>query len=1001
MGIRLGYLAAAMIFGAAECAGQGTITTVAGSATCCSAIDGVQATSYWLTSATGVAMDKQGNLYIWEASTAKIKKVTPAGIISTVAGNGTAGYTGDNGPAISAELFPTGSVTGLAVDSAGNLYISDGFNNVVRKVNSAGIITTVAGNGNGGFLGDGGPATSAQLSFPAGIAVDSAGNLYIADASNNRVRKVDTSGRITTVAGNGNVVYSGDNVQATTVVVDRPEGVTVDGQGNLYISETSDSRVRKVNTSGIITTVAGLTKKTSGFSGDGGPATAATLAGPCGLAVDALGNLYIADNSNGRIRKVDAAGAITTYAGITGTASTPIGDGGPATSAFLGVPKDVVLDSAGNLYIGGSAAGVARVRKVTPGSGAGFTASPAALSLSYTTGGTAPASQSVSIGSTGAALSFTAVASTTSGNWLSVGPTSGTTPATLTVSVNTAGMGSGTYQGQITLTPGGSGNSPLAYSVTLTVTGAGTPAITAGGIFNALGYQSHLAPDTVFVVFGSNMGPSSLAVGSPNYQTNLSGTSITFTPVGGGAPVSARIVYTLAGLVAGLLPSSITPGNYAVTVSYNSLTSAPQTVTVVARSFGIATSNSSGSGTAQATVGNVNGGLSLTRFTSGSTVSGGYTWTLTPAHPGDTVVLWGTGGGADPANDAGGTSGDQTAAGNFQVLIGGRQIVPLYAGASTGFPGLWQINFTLPPDISPDCFAQAQVSANGELGNIVNVPIAAAGQQTCADASTPAVALAELDAGSNVNFGAFAIGKITSSVTQETASGAVFSFTPAEWITLNSGPLFGACRVYDRTYSVGGRDPGSPAASLDAGAKLPLSGPNLAAGFAMGQTASAYGPIYSNSPALGTWTGGTYNLSGSGGAQVGPFSVSTAFPGAFTVTNWDAITAINRNNPLQLTWSGNNFTNVAIVLSTTVVSGSSEHLTTINCTVPAGPGGYTIPAAALSYLGVVGASGSSFGTLSVQGTNQGSFTANLVGGGQLDLGTLSANLGVAKNVAVQ
>jgi len=1002
MGNRLGLVAAVGVLAASIGAAQGTITTVVGSSTCCSAVDGVQALNYWLTGSTGLTMDSQGNFYIWEASAAKIKKVSPAGIITTVAGNGTAGYSGDGGPATAAEIFPTGSLSGLAVDSKGNLFISDSYNNVVRKVDTTGRITTVAGNGTGSFFGDGGPATSAQLFYPSGIAIDSAGNLYIADNSNNRVRKVDTTGRITTVAGNGNVVYSGDNVPATSTTVHNPAGLAFDSQGNLYISEGSDDRVRKVDPSGNITTVAGLTKKTSGFSGDGGPATSATLSGPLGLAVDSLGNLYIADNSNGRIRKVNAAGIISTYAGITGTASSPIGDGGPSTSAYLGAPKDVVLDSSGNLYILGSAAGVNRVRKVTPGSGAGFVAAPTSLSFTDSTGGTAPAAQSVSVTSTGAALSFTAAASTSSGsNWLSVSPTTGSTPATLTVSVNTAGLGAGTYQGQVSLTPGGSGNSPLVYNVTLTVTGAGTPTVNSGGIVNALSYQNKLAPDTVFVVFGTNMGPASLVAGSPNYGTNLGGTSITFTPTAGGTPVSARIVYTIAGQVAGLLPSSITPGTYGVTVSYGGLTSAPQSVTVVAREFGIATSNSAGNGTAQATIANVNGGLSLTRFTSGSNTSGGYTWTLTPAHPGDTLVLWGTGGGADPANDAGGTSGDQTAAGNFQVIVDGRQITPLYAGASPGYPGLWQINFTLPADITPDCFAQAQVSAGGNLSNVVNVPIAAAGQAACSDPSTPAAALAQLDAGDNVNFGAFAIAELTSTVTQETASGSVFSFTPAEWITLNSGPLFGACRVYDRTYAVGGVDPGSPSASLDAGASLPLTGPNLPAGFAMARVTSSYGPIYSNSPASGTWTGGTYNLSGTGGTQVGAFNTSVVFPTAFTVSNWDGIGTINRNNDLQLTWSGSNFSNVAIVLSTTVVSSGMQHLTTINCTVPGAPGGYTVPAAALAYLSPASGSASAYGTFSVQGTNESTFTANLVGGGQLDLGGFSANLGAAKSVIVQ
>ena len=302
MGKRLGLVVVAGVLAASTCTAQGTINTVVGSATCCSAVDGVQATNYWLTSSTGLTMDNQGSLYIWETSGAKVKKVSAAGTITTVAGNGTAGFTGDGGPATAAELFPTGSISGLALDGSGNLYISDGYNNRIRKVDTSGRITTVAGNGTGSFFGDGGPATSAQLSFPAGIAVDSSGNLYIADNSNNRVRKVDSTGRITTVAGNGNVVYSGDNVPATATAVHSPVGVALDSKGNLYISEGPENRVRKVDTSGIITTVAGLTQKTSGFTGDGGPATSATLAGPLGLTVDSLGNLYIADNSNGRIR---------------------------------------------------------------------------------------------------------------------------------------------------------------------------------------------------------------------------------------------------------------------------------------------------------------------------------------------------------------------------------------------------------------------------------------------------------------------------------------------------------------------------------------------------------------------------------------------------------------------------------------------------------------------------------------------------------------------------
>src|SRR5579862_874544 len=253
------------------------------------------------------------------------------------------------------------------------------------------------------------------------------------------------------------------------------------------------------------------------------------------------------------------------------------------------------------------------------------------------------------------------------------------------------------------------------------------PALSTAGILNASGYQNQLAPDTVFVIFGSGLGPAAIASASaPNYPTSVGGTSVTFTPAAGGTGIPAKMIYSIAGQIAGLLPSSIAPGTYAVTVTYNSQTSQPQNVMVVARSFGIATVNSAGTGPAQATIGNVNAGVSLARLTSGMLNYQGLTWTLQPAQPGDTLVLWGTGGGSDPLNDTGGTSGDQTAAGNFMVNVDGRPITPLYAGASSGYPGLWQINFTLPPDITLDCFASVQVSAGGELSNSVIIPIAAA-----------------------------------------------------------------------------------------------------------------------------------------------------------------------------------------------------------------------------------------------------------------------------------
>jgi uncharacterized protein (TIGR03437 family) len=670
----------------------------------------------------------------------------------------------------------------------------------------------------------------------------------------------------------------------------------------------------------------------------------------------------------------------------------------------------VVLDAAGNLYFTTAANSV---RKIT--SGAALAASPTTLSFPYTTGAATPASQSVSVTSLGAALSFTAAASTTSGgNWLSVSPTSGTTPASISVSINPSGVAAGIYRGSITLTPGGSGNPPLSFAVTLTVTGAAAPAINSGGIVNASGYQTQLAPDTVFVIFGSGMGPASIAIASPpNYPTTLGGTSIAFTPVGGGSAVNAKMYYALAGQVAGILPSSITPGTYAVEVTYNTLVSAPQNVTVVPRSFGIATANSDGTGTAQATDGNVNGGISLTRFTSG-TLSGAYNWTLGPAHPGDTLVFWGTGGGADPLNDTGGTSGDQTATGNFMVNVAGTQITPLYAGASSGYPGLWQINFTLPANITPDCFAFAQVSAGGVLSNAVTIPIAAAGQTSCSAPGFSQSVLAKMDAGGDIVFAGFSFGTLTDNGTVYELMGGQFArYTAAEWTLPFSGPKFGACIVLDETYPAGGKDPSSPDSFLDAGASLPVSGPNLPATAALGKIALSNGPIYSLTPAAGALVAGTYTLTGNGGADVGPFSVSSTLPTSFSATNFASITAIDRAQPLTLTWSGTGFDEVIIVVQGGVLSTTTTHTVTVTCAVAASAGTFSVPAAALAYLpAVVSGSATGTGQLTVEAvqTNGGIITAELggqtltpplVAGGQVDFGAFGPFLGVIETLSIQ
>ena len=329
--------------------------------------------------------------------------LTTGQIINTIAGSGgtaTAGggFSGDGGPAIAAKL---NAPQGVAVDASGNVYIADYMNNRVRKVDTNGIIRTIAGTGVAGYNGDGGPATLAELNLPMCVVVDAAGNIYIDDENNVRIRKINPAGTITTIAGNGTPGYNGDNIMATAAQLSEAMSMTVDNAGNIYIADSYNQRVRKVDLSGVITTFAGnlpgAGTGTGGFSGDGGPATAAELNWPSSVAIDKHGNVFIADASNNRIRKVDTAGVITTFATatvgymtidtigilyitgvdivstvnaagiVTTIAGNGIGDftgdGGPAISCELDDPADLAIDKLGNIYIADQANN--RIRKIS------------------------------------------------------------------------------------------------------------------------------------------------------------------------------------------------------------------------------------------------------------------------------------------------------------------------------------------------------------------------------------------------------------------------------------------------------------------------------------------------------------------------------------------------------------------------------------------------------------------------------------------------------------
>jgi sugar lactone lactonase YvrE len=286
------------------------------------------------------------NLYISQGMFGyfAIRKIDANGIITTFAGNGGSGFSGDGGPAIMAQL---NNPVEMALDKNGNLFFTDRQNHRIRKINTSGIITTIAGIGTAGFSGDNNPAINAELNYPTGLIIDSHGNLYLSDSENNVIRKIDTLGIITTIAGiAGTNSYTGDGGPAINATLNRPGRMGIDKNDGIYITD-SGYRLRKISSSGVITTIAGT--GINSHSGDGGLAVAANLYSPTGIDIDTLGNVFIAEYNGNRVRKIDQSGIITTIAG-TG-APTSSGDGGPAINSEIYGPTAVSLDKNGSLYV--------------------------------------------------------------------------------------------------------------------------------------------------------------------------------------------------------------------------------------------------------------------------------------------------------------------------------------------------------------------------------------------------------------------------------------------------------------------------------------------------------------------------------------------------------------------------------------------------------------------------------------------------------------------------
>ncbi|MGA2207898.1 MAG: Ig-like domain repeat protein, partial [Terracidiphilus sp.] len=633
----------------------GVIASVAGNGITSYAGDNSYALSAEFNSPQSVAVDSSGNLYIADTHNQRIRKaISSTGMMSTnpIAGNGSAGYNGDNKAATTAELYYP---SGVAVDSSGNVYIADSYNCRVRAVYASGrlpnisnpvsgYIYTVAGNGTCGYSGDSGSATSAELKYPTAVAVDSSGNIYIADGGNERIRKVTaSSGAISTVAGNGTYGYNGDNRAATTAELYAPTAVAVDSSGNIYIADQSNYRIRKVTTGGTISTVAG--NGTAGYNGDNQAATAAELNSPTGVAVDSSGNIYITDTNNYRVRKVTAStGNISTVAG-NGTNGYS-GDGGPAAGAEVSTTGGAAVDVGGNLYFADM--GNVRIRAVGSSSRTTPTVShwPTAGAITY---GQTLASSTLSGGTASVGGSFVWTAPGTSPaagmpyegvmfvpsdqlhyNTVTDSMNVTVNPLTPTVSAWPT-AGAITYGQTLASSTLSGGTASVGGSFVWTVPGASPAAGTPSEGVTFTPSSTNYAPVTGSITLTVNQAAPSIAVATSG-TPSVSGTPVTFTasvPGGdtntvtfynGGASLGTR---TPSGGMATLTTSSLPVGNDSITAqiaaggNFSSATSSAIIQAVNSASPGIAVSTS---GTPS------NHGQSVT-FT--ATVSGGCTGTVT------------------------------------------------------------------------------------------------------------------------------------------------------------------------------------------------------------------------------------------------------------------------------------------------------------------------------------------------------------------------------------
>jgi uncharacterized protein YjdB len=562
---------ASILFFCAKAQTIQTITTVAGMYTGGYSGDGGPATAAHFLASYYCLVDVSGNLFISDANNNRIRKVNTAGIVTTYAGNGTGGYLGDGGPAIAAEIYTTGWGS-IALDAAGNLYISEFLNNRIRKVSISGIITTIAGNGTSGYSGDGGAATSAMINHPTGgIAVDASNNIYFGDQGGYLVRKVNSSGIISTVAGSPTVAgCSGDGGPATAALFTSINDIAIDGAGSLLVADGSCGPcIRKINTSGIISKIAG--NGTMGWTGDGGPVTAAALYAPMGLRVDVSGNIYVTGAH--AVRKINTVGIIDHFAGDYSYSGLS-GDNIPALSANLNAPKGIAIDASGCIYIADGGDDV--IRKIRPVSiaingssivcaGSTTTLTDSVLSGAWSSSSAGIATVDASTGVVSAVSSGTTQITYTVGGSYSIRNITVNGIPSVVAITGASGVCAGSTITLTDATSGGAWNSTTTSVATVGSTGivagvsAGTTLISYS-VTNGCGTAVATKPVTVnaLPVAGTIIGPTSVCAGSTIALTDA-------TP-GGIWSSGATSVATVGGtgVVTGLSPGTVTI-SYSVT----------------------------------------------------------------------------------------------------------------------------------------------------------------------------------------------------------------------------------------------------------------------------------------------------------------------------------------------------------------------------------------------------------------------------------------------------